>query len=148
MAFKVLPPSWAVKRYRELTGPRVVTNGCFDLLHRGHLDLLNKARELGGSLTVLVNTDESVRRAKGQTRPVIPLDDRMAMLAGLACVDLVTWFDEDTPLDLLAELKPDILVKGSDWNGKIVGAEYAGQVVTLNRAGESTTALIERIRNG
>jgi D-beta-D-heptose 7-phosphate kinase/D-beta-D-heptose 1-phosphate adenosyltransferase len=133
----------------------VFTNGCFDLLHRGHVSYLNAARELGDVLVVGVNTDSSVRRlAKGAGRPLVQEKDRAYVLASLACVDAVTLFDEDTPLALVSALLPDVLVKGGDYAaGDVVGrreVEAAGGRVELIPfvEGYSTTALIQRIRGG
>lgn len=130
----------------------VFTNGCFDLLHRGHTDYLAAARALGDLLIVGLNTDASVRRLKGEGRPVTPQEDRARVLAALECVDAVTLFDEDTPLDLIIALAPDVLVKGGDYRADdIVGAEVVraggGRVVVLPfSAGRSTSDLIRRIR--
>lgn len=130
----------------------VFTNGCFDLLHAGHVALLAQARALGDLLVVGLNDDASVRRLKGPTRPVTPLAQRAYVLAGLACVDYVTPFAEDTPLELIAALLPDVLVKGGDWPvERIVGsglvAAHGGRVVSLPLVpGLSTTAVIARIR--
>lgn len=150
---KCCSPSQAIARAAALPAPRVFTNGCFDLLHRGHVTYLAQARALGGSLVVALNTDASVRRlGKGDDRPVNTLADRMAVIAALGCVDLVTWFDEDTPLSLIESLVPDILVKGGDWPvDAIVGAESVrsrgGQVVSIPFVHDrSTTSLLERIR--
>ncbi|WP_461209063.1 D-glycero-beta-D-manno-heptose 1-phosphate adenylyltransferase [Desulfocurvus sp. DL9XJH121] len=133
-------------------GRRIVfTNGCFDLLHPGHADLLARARDLGDALVVGVNDDASVRRLKGPTRPVTPLAGRMYVLAALACVDFVTSFDEDTPANLIAEVRPDVLVKGGDWAVEaIVGRETVqadgGEVRSLPLLpGHSTTSIIDRI---
>ena len=136
-----------------LPRPLVFTNGCFDILHRGHVDYLQKAARLGASLVIGVNDDASIKRLnKGADRPINPLEDRMVILAALSCVSLVVPFAEDTPLVLIQAVRPDTLVKGGDWStDKIVGAEfvkgYGGQVhaipITYQR---STTALIERIR--
>jgi D-beta-D-heptose 7-phosphate kinase/D-beta-D-heptose 1-phosphate adenosyltransferase len=126
----------------------VFTNGCFDVLHAGHLECLEAARRLGDRLIVAVNSDESVRRLKGPARPRIDLENRMALLAGLGCVDLVVGFDEDTPESLLRELRPDLLVKGGDYDiGEVVGAEivrgYGGRVVVLPYvAGLSTSRIL------
>jgi rfaE bifunctional protein nucleotidyltransferase chain/domain len=131
----------------------VMTNGCFDILHAGHVEYLAYARSLGSVLVVGVNTDPSVRRMnKGSTRPVVPLEDRMRVLAGLEAVDLVVPFDEDTPAELVREVQPDTLVKGEDWRERgVVGREAVeargGRVVLAPlRPGVSTTAIIERIR--
>lgn len=140
---------------RKRPGRTVVfTNGCFDLLHAGHVDLLDRARALGDLLVVGVNDDASVRRLKGPTRPITPLAERMRVLAGLRCVDYVTAFAEDTPLELITALVPDVLVKGGDWPvDRIVGGELVrargGRVVSLPLLpGLSTTAIIARILAG
>jgi rfaE bifunctional protein nucleotidyltransferase chain/domain len=142
-------------RVRQLPRPIVFTNGCFDILHRGHVTYLQEARALGASLIVGVNTDASVRRLeKGADRPVNALDDRMAILAALESVSLVVAFDDDTPLALIQRVRPDHLVKGGDWAPEtIVGHEvvrsYGGQVHSIPfRFDRSTTALLHRIRNG
>lgn len=133
-------------------GRRIVfTNGCYDILHSGHADLLARARALGDILVLGVNDDESVRRLKGPTRPVNTLADRMYVLAALACVDLVTSFTEDTPAELIAEVRPQVLVKGGDWAVEaIVGRETVqadgGEVLSLPLLpGYSTTETIARI---
>ncbi|HYW10168.1 MAG TPA: D-glycero-beta-D-manno-heptose 1-phosphate adenylyltransferase [Longimicrobium sp.] len=141
----------------ELARPRtrrvVFTNGCFDVLHRGHVEYLNAARSLGDVLVVGLNSDDSVRRLKGPSRPVNAQDDRAYVLAGLAAVDYVTLFTEDTPRDLIAALLPDILIKGGDYTrDEIVGAaetEAAGGrvVVAPLVPGLSTTAILARARN-
>jgi len=131
----------------------VFTNGCFDLLHPGHVDLLARARALGGTLVVGLNSDDSVRALKGPPRPVSPFQDRAVVLAGLASVDFVTGFDDLTPLKLIEAVLPDVLVKGGDWPvAAIVGREAVeasgGQVVSLPlMPGYSTTSLIERIKS-
>jgi rfaE bifunctional protein nucleotidyltransferase chain/domain len=132
----------------------VFTNGCFDLLHPGHVDYLEEARSLGDALLVAVNTDASVRRlGKGGLRPVNPEADRARVLAGLAAVDRVVFFAEDTPLELITELKPDVLVKGGDYQvQEVVGREVVlargGQVRILPfRAGYSTSLLLARLRS-
>jgi len=140
-------------RLAALPRPVVFTNGCFDILHRGHVAYLEEAAALGRSLVVGVNSDASVRRLeKGHGRPVNPLDDRMAILAALACVSLVVPFGEDTPLELIRLVRPDHLVKGGDWApDRIVGADvvksYGGQVHSLPfRFKRSTSELLQRIR--
>lgn len=150
----VVPPEEAGEAFAALPAPRVFTNGCFDLLHRGHVACLADARSLGASLVVALNTDASVRRlGKGGDRPVNPLADRAAVLAALASVSLVTWFDEDTPETLIHRLGPEILVKGGDWPvSAIVGADHVlahgGQVHSIPfRFQRSTTAIIGRIRH-
>ena len=134
-------------------GKRVVlTNGCFDLLHPGHIQSLEKARSLGDVLIVGLNSDESVRELKGPGRPVIPEDERAEILASLECVDAVFIFDELTPHRVIAALLPDILVKGGDWPGnQIVGREEVeaagGKVVLVDVVpGYSTTDILKKIR--
>jgi D-glycero-beta-D-manno-heptose 1-phosphate adenylyltransferase len=140
-------------RIAALPRPLVFTNGCFDILHRGHVTYLEEARALGESLVVGVNTDVSARRLnKGADRPINPLEDRLAVLAALAAVSLVVPFDEDTPIELIKRVRPDHLVKGGDWPvGQIVGSEfvqsYGGKVHSIPfRYERSTTELIRRIR--
>jgi D-beta-D-heptose 7-phosphate kinase/D-beta-D-heptose 1-phosphate adenosyltransferase len=137
---------------KQQEGSRVVfTNGCFDLMHVGHLRYLEAARELGDLLVVGVNSDRSVRMIKGPKRPIISEDQRSEVVAGLHCVDLVTLFDDPDPLALIQLLKPDILVKGADWPiDKIVGASFVldsgGDVVRIPLIPDvSTTTIIERI---
>jgi D-beta-D-heptose 7-phosphate kinase/D-beta-D-heptose 1-phosphate adenosyltransferase len=135
---------------RPRAGTLVFTNGCFDLLHRGHVEYLFAARALGDALVVGLNTDASVRRLKGEGRPVVQQDDRAFVLAGLGCVDAVTLFDEDTPRELIGALLPDILVKGGDYAlDSVVGraeVEAAGGRVEILPLvpGRSTTAILER----
>lgn len=130
----------------------VFTNGCFDILHLGHIDYLEKARNLGDKMVVGVNTDLSVRKLKGETRPVNPEYARARLLAALEFVDGVVLFGEATPLELIKTLKPNILVKGNDYSvDQIVGAkeviENGGEVRTIELvAGYSTTNLIEKMR--
>lgn len=144
-----------ILRVREAkrNGQRVVfTNGCFDLLHPGHVRCLEQARELGHMLVVAINSDASVRRLKGAGRPVVSQEERAEVLAALAAVDYVTVFDEDTPQQIIARVLPDVLVKGGDWGpDQIVGrAEVeaaGGRVVSIPlEPGYSTSALLERIR--
>ena len=143
-------------RRLQAAGEKVVfTNGCFDLLHLGHVRYLEQARSLGDALVVGVNTDDSVKRLnKGPGRPVTPEKDRAAVVAALACVDRVVLFDEDTPLELITALQPDVLVKGGDYQPEdIVGREVVeargGQVNALPFfEGYSTTELLNRIRSG
>jgi D-beta-D-heptose 7-phosphate kinase/D-beta-D-heptose 1-phosphate adenosyltransferase len=129
----------------------VFTNGCFDLLHPGHVDYLQRAKDLGDYLMVGLNSDDSIRRLKGELRPINSQDDRATMLSSLAMVDGVVIFGEDTPLQLIQTLKPDILVKGGDWKPQdIVGGQFTldngGQVLSLPYLnGYSTTQLIQRI---
>ncbi len=136
-------------------GQRVVfTNGCFDLLHPGHIRYLQQARALGDSLMVALNSDASVRKLKGEGRPILKQAERAEVLAALACVDYVTIFAEETPRELIAELLPDVLVKGGDWSvDTIVGREEVetagGKVLSLAFIeGVSTTEIIERILAG
>ena len=151
---KLCPPGALAARLAGLPRPLVFTNGCFDILHRGHATYLAQARALGASLVVGVNTDASVRRlGKGQGRPVNGLDDRMALLAALESVSLVTWFDDDTPLELIRAVQPEVLVKGGDWPPeKIVGADLVqargGRVCSIPvRHERSTSALLAKIRS-
>lgn len=134
-------------------GRRVVfTNGCFDLLHPGHIQLLEAARAMGDALVVGLNSDESVRSLKGPSRPVIPQQERAEILANLECVDAVVVFNELTPKKIVAALLPDILVKGGDWPGnQIVGREeveaIGGEVVLIDVVqGYSTTEILRKIR--
>jgi rfaE bifunctional protein nucleotidyltransferase chain/domain len=137
---------------RRRSGARVVfTNGCFDLLHVGHIRYLQEARAQGDALIVALNSDASVQRLKGSERPVQTELDRAEIMAALACVDYVTIFAEDTPLEVIKRLSPDVLVKGGDWPvDKIVGHEHVlargGQVKSLSfQPGRSTTGIIKKI---
>ena len=150
---KICAPADLPARLAALPRPLVFTNGCFDVLHRGHVTYLAQARALGRSLLVAANTDASVRRlGKGGDRPINGLDDRMAVLAALESVSLVTWFDEDTPIERVLASRPDVLVKGGDWPvDKIVGARetlaWGGTVHSIPFIHQrSTTALVEKIR--
>lgn len=150
---KICAPAALAARLAGLPRPLVFTNGCFDILHRGHVTYLAQARALGASLVVAANSDASVKRlGKGDDRPVNALEDRLAVLAALESVSLVTWFDEDTPLARILDCRPDVLVKGGDWPvDRIVGAPqvlgWGGSVhsIPFIHAG-STTALLKRIR--
>lgn len=150
---KVLPLEQLLEALAPLRGRGgvVFTNGCFDLLHPGHVDLLARCRALGTVLVVGLNGDASVTGLKGPTRPVTPWADRAFVLAGLASVDFITGFDEPTPLRLIEALQPDVLVKGGDWPvERIVGREAVqargGRVLSLSLLpGYSTTALLERL---
>ncbi|MCP5269501.1 MAG: D-glycero-beta-D-manno-heptose 1-phosphate adenylyltransferase [Zoogloeaceae bacterium] len=150
---KICSPELLGRRCGELPRPLVFTNGCFDILHRGHVTYLAQARALGAALIVALNSDDSVKRlGKGDDRPVNPLTNRLAVMASLGCVDMVTWFDEDTPLQRILDCRPDVLVKGGDWAPeRIVGAAevraWGGSVHSIPFLHEtSTTALLEKIR--
>lgn len=130
---KIVSPETLLAQRHLLPKPVVFTNGCFDILHRGHVTYLAQARALGGCLILALNTDDSVRRqGKGENRPINTLQNRAAVVAALHDVDWVTWFDSDTPAQLIEHIKPDILVKGGDWQPEnIVGAKE-----TLSRGGQ------------
>jgi D-beta-D-heptose 7-phosphate kinase/D-beta-D-heptose 1-phosphate adenosyltransferase len=152
-AGKILERSELLHRFGRPRADRLVfTNGCFDLLHRGHAEYLNAARALGDALVVALNSDDSVRRLKGAGRPVLAHADRAWVIAALESVDAVTFFDDDTPRQLIAELLPDVLVKGGDYRAEdVVGRteveEAGGRVVIIPfLAGRSTTELLRRIR--
>ena len=151
---KICPPDLLRQRIASLPRPLVFTNGCFDILHRGHVTYLAQARALGASMIVGVNTDASVKRqGKGDDRPINNEHDRMTVLAALESISLVTWFDSDTPLDLILACHPDILVKGGDWiPERIVGASevigWGGKVHSIPFLHQrSTTATIGKIRS-
>lgn len=148
-----LPAAISLIARRREAGDRVVfTNGVFDLLHPGHVRYLEAARREGDALVVAVNSDRSVRANKGTARPIVPEAERAEVVGALACVDAVLIFDEDTPAEVIASLRPDVLVKGADWAADaIVGRETVqsngGRVVRVPiAAGHSTTRLVERIR--
>ena len=150
---KICPPDQLASRIGSLPRPLVFTNGCFDILHRGHVSYLAQARALGAAMIVALNSDESVKRlGKGDDRPVNRLLDRLAVMAALGCVDMVTWFDEDTPLQRILDCRPDVLVKGGDWAPeRIVGAGevrgWGGSVHSIPFIHQtSTTALLDKIR--
>ena len=150
---KFCEPASLAARSALLTKKLVFTNGVFDVLHRGHVTYLAEARALGASLMVALNSDASVRRlGKGADRPINTLEDRMAVIAALECVSLVTWFEEDTPLARIIDARPDVLVKGGDWaiDNIIGGAEvtsWGGSVHAINFQFErSTTATLAKIR--
>lgn len=154
-ADKILSRDALVERFGGGRSGRVVfTNGCFDILHRGHVAYLYQARALGDALVVGLNTDASVRRLKGPERPVVREDDRAFVLAGLGCVDAVTLFDEDTPAELIAALLPDVLVKGGDYAPEnVVGRDIVeargGRLVLLPFVqGRSTTGILDSLRSG
>lgn len=138
-------------RNLQAIGKKVVfTNGCFDILHSGHVDLLKRARALGDALVVAINSDKSVARLKGPNRPIIPQDERAELLAGFEVVDFVCTFDEDTPLEAILAIRPDVLVKGADWTANIVGQpeveSWGGKVIALPLVeGRSTTGIVERV---
>ena len=150
---KIVAPVGLAKHLARLPRPLVFTNGCFDILHRGHVTLLAQARALGASMVVALNSDASVKRlGKGDDRPVNVLADRLAVIASLECVSLVTWFDEDTPIKRILDCRPDVLVKGGDWSvEKIVGNSevtgWGGTTVSIPFIHQqSTTALLDKIR--
>ena len=150
---KIYAPADLILALDHIDRPLVFTNGCFDLLHLGHITYLEEAKSLGKKLMVAVNSDLSVKRQnKGSDRPINPLHDRLRMLAALEAVDFVTWFDEDTPIHRILESRPDILVKGGDWPvDRIVGAAevigWGGKVVSIDfKYQRSTTALLSKIR--
>ncbi|MDB5815532.1 MAG: cytidylyltransferase [Rhodocyclales bacterium] len=153
---KIVAPEDLVEHLRKhhIARPLVFTNGCFDILHRGHVTYLGQARALGAAMIVALNTDASVRRlGKGDDRPINNLADRAAIMAALGCVDVVTWFDEDTPIERILQCKPDVLVKGGDWPvEKIVGyaevMSWGGSVHSIPfEHARSTTALLGKIRS-
>lgn len=151
---KICDASTLASRIAQLPRPLVFTNGCFDVLHRGHVTYLAQARSLGASLILGVNSDASVKRlGKGDDRPINTEQDRMAVLAALESVSLIILFDEDTPLKLILACKPDILVKGGDWKPQqIVGSKevqvWGGSVHSIPFLHErSTTALLKKIRS-
>lgn len=152
---KIVTRAAAVARVQALRalGPVVFTNGVFDVLHKGHASYLAQARSLGGSLVVALNTDASARRlGKGPDRPLNAEGDRAALIAALASVSLVTWFDEDTPLQLIGELRPDVLVKGGDYDMQrlpetALVQSWGGHARAIPFVdGYSTTALVSKIR--
>ena len=150
---KIVSRDAAVARAAALPQPVVFTNGVFDVLHRGHVTYLAQARALGASLVVALNTDSSARRlGKGPDRPLNNEGDRAIVMAALGAVDLVTWFDEDTPIELIVQLKPAILVKGGDYDMRklaetAVVESYGGKALAIPFVdGYSTTELVRRIR--
>lgn len=150
---KICAPADLAPRIADLARPLVFTNGVFDILHRGHVTYLAQARALGTSLLVALNSDASVRAlGKGPERPINSLGDRLAVVAALEAVSLVTWFEQATPLDLIRSVRPDVLVKGGDWKPEaIVGArevlEGGGAVHSIPFVHPvSTTGVIERVR--
>ncbi|HYW56957.1 MAG TPA: D-glycero-beta-D-manno-heptose 1-phosphate adenylyltransferase [Polaromonas sp.] len=152
-AQKIVSRDAAARAVAALEKPVVFTNGVFDVLHRGHVTYLAKARALGGSLVVALNTDASARRlGKGPDRPLNNEQDRAVLLAALESVSLVTWFDDNTPLELITELRPDVLVKGGDYDmdklaETAVVQAYGGTALAIPFVdGYSTSALVEKIR--
>jgi rfaE bifunctional protein nucleotidyltransferase chain/domain len=150
---KIAQPAGVARQAASLPRPLVFTNGVFDLLHRGHVTYLARARALGAALVVGLNSDASARRlAKGEGRPFNTLEDRLAVVAALEAVDLATWFEEDTPAALVEVLRPDVMVKGGDWPvDQIVGGRETvargGRVVSIPFEHQrSSSALIEKIR--
>lgn len=138
-------------RLREAGQTLVFTNGCFDILHAGHVDYLSFARSQGDALVVAINSDDSVRKNKGDSRPLVTQDDRALVLAALESVDYVVVFEEDEPVDLISAILPDILVKGEDWSHYVAGREVVEQnggrvVLAKFMPGRSTTSIIDRIR--
>lgn len=151
---KIATRDAAVARIGALQGPVVFTNGVFDVLHRGHVTYLANARALGGSLVVALNTDASARRlGKGPDRPLNNEHDRAIVMAALEAVSLVTWFDEDTPVQLLGELKPQVYVKGGDYDMRKLAETalvegYGGRALAIPFVdGYSTTNLVQKIKN-
>ncbi len=151
---KICSPEELNKRVSSLVRPLVFTNGVFDILHRGHVTYLAQARALGANMVLALNSDASVKRLnKGDDRPINILADRMAVAASLSMVDIVTFFDDDAPLNLILACKPDVLVKGGDWPiEQIVGARevqsWGGTVHSIPFLHErSTTAMLKKIRS-
>ena len=150
---KICAPTDLVERLRDRAQPVVFTNGCFDILHRGHVTYLAQAKAQGALLVVALNSDASVKRqGKGDDRPINPLANRLAVMASLESVDVVTWFEEDTPYDLIELIQPQVLVKGGDWAPEdIVGAKETwargGKVVSIPFLHQtSTTQTLAKIR--
>ena len=151
---KIVTGEEALERVAALPRPVVFTNGVFDVLHRGHATYLAQARALGGSLVVALNTDASARRlGKGPDRPLNNEQDRAVIMAALESVSVVTWFDQDTPIELIGALKPDILVKGGDYDMQTLAETavvqgYGGRALAIPFVdGYSTTALVRKIRS-
>ncbi|MCO5143383.1 MAG: D-glycero-beta-D-manno-heptose 1-phosphate adenylyltransferase [Oligoflexia bacterium] len=152
---KILTPKAAsqwVKNQQKKRKKIVFTNGCFDLLHSGHIQYLEQAKSMGNYLLVALNGDLSVQKLKGKGRPIVTLKDRLKVIAGLECVDCVTWFHTETPANIIKNLSPNILVKGGDWKiENIVGADHVmskgGKVYSLSFVnGKSTTSLIKKAK--
>jgi D-glycero-beta-D-manno-heptose 1-phosphate adenylyltransferase len=153
IADKICARSHAVERARKLPRPLVFTNGVFDVLHRGHVEYLEAARAQGGSLIVALNSDASAKRlGKGPNRPLNNEADRAVVIAALASVSLVTWFEEDTPLEIISAIQPDLLVKGGDYDMRLLAETkvveaYGGKALAIPFvAGYSTTALVSKIK--
>lgn len=140
------------KRLKEEGKKLVFTNGCFDIIHRGHVDYLNRAKALGDYLVVALNSDDSVRRLKGEGRPINKLEDRAYVIANLKAVDFVVSFNEDTPFEIISAIVPDVLVKGGDWSvDQIVGRDIVeangGKVLSLPYVENySTTSIINKMK--
>jgi len=139
-----------VRRLQSAEQKIVFTNGCFDILHAGHIEILRRARDSGDVLVVAINSDASVARLKGSNRPIIPERERAELLDGFEMVDFVCSFDEDTPQEAILKIHPDVLVKGADWTDNIVGQRevesWGGKVLTLPLVeGCSTTGIVERV---
>jgi len=150
---KVLTLEELIKELKPLKGKKkiVFTNGCFDIIHAGHVHYLNGCKKLGDILVVGINSDDSIKRIKGEKRPILPLEYRAYVLSNLCAVDYVVPFEEDTPYNLIREIKPDILVKGGDWSidqivGKDIVESYGGKVLTIPfKFNISTTKIVEEI---
>lgn len=151
---KIIEPAFLPVLCEELhrKGARIVfTNGVFDLLHPGHIQYLDKASKLGTHVIAALNTDESVRRIKGALRPVMTLEERLEVMAALECINFVTWFAEDTPAEIIKLVRPDVLVKGGDWQpesivGKNFVESYGGKVLSIPFvSGYSTTSILQKI---
>ena len=138
-----------IKKLKKSGKIIVFTNGCFDILHIGHIRLLKKAKSLGDVLVVGLNSDVSIRQIKGKCRPVVVENERAEILASISAVDLVVKFSQPTPYKLIRRIMPDVLVKGADWqNGKIIGSEFAKKIVRVPIAkGHSTTGIIKKLKN-
>ena len=136
-----------IDKWQSMDETVVFTNGCFDILHRGHITYLQEAAQLGAHLIIGLNSDASVRRLKGETRPIVSEEDRAALLSALQCIDGVVLFEEDTPAELLAYLRPNILVKGGDYKKEdIVGRESVDEVEVLSfKEGYSTSDIVKKI---
>lgn len=140
-----------ISRFKRKGKSIAFTNGCFDILHYGHINSLERAKGLADILVVAINSDSSIKRIKGKKRPIVKLKERIKLVAALEAVDFVTFFSQDTPLEIIKLLKPDILLKGKDWNkNKVVGKEivesYGGKVITLPYLkGKSSSKLIKKI---